>query len=224
MKKIIFATVVLFYSTISHAWFLPPSYFFQTWANQNKTPQSMLIKQERDLVSNGTVTQTIPEVIKIKRSGFYKWTSEAPGNEEMKVLGKTKATTGTPQSQRAVPMQIVLTPLEVALLYSQAGSIESILKQIGIDGSQSSLELIQKNKEIRVGDKKGNRLYISPDNNTLDAMIFQSRLYLLKYSQDKFSFYPSEIEIYENDVLKEKVRTKSVLANAKISDQEFETK
>jgi hypothetical protein len=110
------------------------------------------------------------------------------------------------------------------LIYANAGNIESVLKQIDIDPTQTKLELVQKNKEVRIGDPKGNRIYVSPDKNTLDAMVFQSKLYLIKYNVEKFSFYPSEIEIYENDVLKEKVRTKSVLTNAKIADSEFESK
>lgn len=223
MKKVIILGL-FFYTTLAKAYILPPSYFFQTWATQNKSPQTLLIKQERDLVVQDNVTQTIPETIKIKRSGFYKWTSEVPGLEEMKVLGKTKATTGTPQSQRAVPMQNILTPAEVMTVYNQAGAIESVIKQIGIDVNQTKLELVQKIKEIRIGDPKGNRLYISPDNNTLDAMVFQGKLYLFKYNVEKFSFYPSQVEVYENEVLKERIRTKSLLTNAKIPDSEFEVK
>lgn len=222
MKKIAF--IALFLATSANAYILPPSHFFQTWATQNKSPQTMLIKQERDLISQGAVTQTIPETIKIKRSGMYKWTSDVPGLEEMRVLGKTKATMGTPQSQRVVPLQNILTPIEVMIAYNQSGSIESIIKQIGIDISQTKLELVQKVKEIRIGDPKGNRIYVSPDNNTLDAMVFQGKLYILKYNQEKFSFHPSEIEIYENETLKERIRLKSFLTNAKISDSEFEVK
>ncbi len=224
MKKIIIIASIILYSVTSHAWFMQPKDFFQVWATQNKSPQTFLIKQERDLISGGAVTQTIPETIKIKRSGLYKWTSEVPGLEEMKVLGKTKATTGSPKSQRDVPLKNILSPLEVLSIYTNPGTIESILKQIDIDVTQAKLDLVQKNKEVRIGDGKANRLYISPDNSTLDAMVYQNRLYLLKYNVDKFSFYPSEIEIYENETLKEKIRTKSVLTNAKISDSEFEVK
>ncbi len=224
MKAKIIFLLTLFILNDSHAWFMQPGDFFQTWAAQNKTPQTLLIKQERDLIVNGTVTQTTPETIKIKRSGMYKWLSEVPGLEEMKVLGKSKATLGPPNSQRDVPLKSVLTPIEVVLIYANAGNIESVLKQIDIDPTQTKLELVQKNKEVRIGDPKGNRIYVSPDKNTLDAMVFQNKLYLLKYNVEKFSLYPSEIEIYENDVLKEKVRTKSVLSNAKLTDSEFESK
>ncbi len=224
MKKKIIFILALLVTSKSYAWFMQPGDFFQTWAAQNKTPQTLLIKQERDLISNGTVTQTSPETIKVKRSGMYKWLSEVPGLEEMKVLGKSKATLGPPKSQRDVPLKNVLTPIEVVLIYANAGNIESVLKQIDIDPTQTKLELVQKNKEVRIGDPKGNRIYVSPDKNTLDAMVFQNKLYLIKYNVEKFSFYPSEIEIYENDVLKEKVRTKSVLTNAKIADSEFESK
>lgn len=220
----IFALFILFCFTPAQAYILPPSFYFQTWATQNKTPQTILIKQERDLISQGAVTQTIPETVKIKRSGLYKWSSDVPGLEEMKILGKTKATVGSPQSQRVVPLQNILTPIEVMVAYNQAGTIESIIKQIGIDITQTKLELVQKIKEIRIGDPKGNRIYVSPDNNTLDAMVFQGKLYLLKYNQEKFSLYPSEIEVYENETLKERVRIKSFMTNAKISDAEFEVK
>lgn len=224
MKKILAVIALVFISGDVQAWYMQPKDFFQVWSGQNKSPQTFLIKQERDLISNGTVTQTIPEVVKIKRSGLYKWTSEVPGLEEMKILGKSKATTGSPKSQRDVPLKQVLSPIEVINIYTSAGTIESVLKQIEIDVTQVKLELVQKNKEVRIGDPKGNRIYISPDNNTLDAMVYQGKLYLIKYNQDKFSFYPSEIDIYENEVLREKIRTKSVLTNAKITDAEFEPK
>ena len=224
MKKIVVLFIVLFSTSSAIAWYMQPKDFFQTWASQNKTPQTLLIKQERDLIVGGVVTQTIPETVKIKRSGLYKWTSEIAGLEEMKLLGKSKASLGAPRSQRDVPMKNVITPIEVTILYSNPGNIESVFKQIEIDIAQSRLELISKNKEIRVGDPKGNRIYISPDNETIDAMVYQGRLYLVKYNKEKFSMYPSEIEIYENETLKEKVRTKSVLTNAKISDAEFEVR
>jgi outer membrane lipoprotein-sorting protein len=224
MKKILILASVVMISTLSHAWFMQPTDLFQTWSAQNKTPQTLLVKQERDLIVDGAVTQTIPETVKIKRPGLYKWTSEMPGLEEMKLLGKSKATMGPPRSQRDVPMKNVLTPIEVVVLYTNAGSIDSVLKQIEIDVKQAKLELISKNKEVRIGDAKGNRLYVSPDTGMLDVMAFQGRLYLIKYNKEKFSMYPSEIEIYENDVLKEKVRTKSVLTNAKLSDAEFEVR
>jgi len=222
MKKVIVSFSLIF-CTSSYAWFMQPNDFFQTWAAQNKTPQTMLIKQERDVIVGGAISQTIPETVKIKRPGMYKWTSEIPGLEEVRVLGKSKATMGSPKSQRDVPLKNVLTPIEVVMIYSNAGNIESVLKQIDIDTSQSKLELVQKNKEVRIGDGKGNRIFVSPDKNTLDAMIFQNKLYLFKYNPDKFSFYPSEIDIYEGEILKEKVRTKSILSNAKISDAEFES-
>jgi hypothetical protein len=106
MKKKIIFILALLVTSKSYAWFMQPGDFFQTWAAQNKTPQTLLIKQERDLISNGTVTQTSPETIKVKRSGMYKWLSEVPGLEEMKVLGKSKATLGPPKSQRDVPLKM----------------------------------------------------------------------------------------------------------------------
>jgi outer membrane lipoprotein-sorting protein len=224
MKNIFILASVFVLTSPAYAWFMQPTDFFQTWSAQNKTPQTLLIKQERDLIVDGAVTQTIPETVKIKRPGLYKWTSEIPGLEEMKLLGKSKATMGSPRNQRDVPMKNVLTPIEVVVLYVNAGNIDSVLKQIEIDVKQSKLELISKNKEVRIGDAKGNRLYVSPDTGMLDAMAFQGKLYLIKYNKEKFSMYPSEIEVYENDVLKEKVRTKSVLTNAKISDAEFEVR
>lgn len=224
MKKILMLAFLVMMASPSYGWFMQPNDFFQTWSAQNKSPQTLLIKQERDIIVEGAVTQTIPETVKIKRPGLYKWTSEMPGLEEMKLLGKSKATMGSPRSQRDVPMKNVLTPIEVVVLYTNAGNIDSVLKQIEIDVKQAKLELISKNKEVRIGDSKGNRIYVSPDTGMLDAMAFQGRLYLIKYNKEKFSMYPSEIEIYENDVLKEKVRTKSVLTNAKISDADFEVR
>ena len=194
MKKLIVIASLIFCST-SYAWFMQPADFFQIWAVQNKSPQTLVIKQERELISNGAVTQTIPETIKIKRPGLLKWISEIPGLEEMKVLGKLKATMGAIKNQRDVPLKNILTPIEVVLLYSNAGNIESVLKQIDIDSKQVKLELIQKNKEVRIGDNKGNRIFVSPDKNTLDAMVFQNKLYLIKYNVDKFSFSIVLIEI-----------------------------
>lgn len=224
MKKIAVLIITGLIASPSFAWFMQPNDFFQIWAAQNKAPQTMLIKQERDLIVAGSVTQTIPETVKIKRPGLYKWSSEIPGLEEVKILGKSKASMGGPHSQRDVPMKNVITPIEAIILYTNGGNIGSVLKQIEVDTSQSKLELISKGKEIRIGDVKSNRVYVSPDNGIIDAMVYHGKLYLVKYNKEKFSMYPSEIEVYESDVLKEKIRTKSVLTNAKISDAEFETR
>lgn len=223
MKKYAFLFILI--STAAIAWVSPPNDFFQQWTAQNKSIQTMLIKQERDLYSQGAVSQTFPETIKIKRPGLYKWTSMVDGQENVKILGKTKAMLGVAPNFRQVKLMDVISPLEASVIYGQAGNMESVLKQIDIDIAQYGLELFQHEAKIRVGSKTGNRLYIASATNTLDAMVYKDRLYLFQYNaQNTVQNYPTSMEIYEGDTLKEKIRVLSVSTTAKFSDLEFEPK
>lgn len=221
MKKIFLLCLLL--AKPSFAWFPPPNYFFQQWVTQNKGIIGIVIKLDRETMKDNVAVDMASEIIKIKRPGLYKWTSSSE-TSLIKMVGKTKAMVGTSQNLRQVQLLDVLTPLEVALIYNQAGTIDSVLKQIGVDSSKTNLELYNGLPRICIGEQTGNRIYVSSTSATIEAMVFKNLTYQFKYdSKSTFQSYPNDIEIYEGEVLKEKIHIKSVSTTAKISDQEFES-
>ena len=222
MKKILFLLSVSF-ALPSMAWIPPPNDFFQQWITENKNATSILIKQDHEFLKDGVTTQMISETVKIKRPGLYKRTSNMNGQEEIRVLGKTKAMVGAPKALRQVQMKDVISPLDVPLIYGQAGTVESVFKQIGVDTSKYALELIDHEPLTRVGDREGNHFYISSLSNQINQMVYGGMIYRFKYDSKVSSRYPSDIEVYDGEELKEKIHVKSVSTSAKISEQDFES-
>jgi hypothetical protein len=222
MKKVLLILLLSFAKNAS-AYILPPSYYFQQWTEQTKSLNSFLIKQEREIT--GGLPQVLQETVKVKKQGLYRFAVNSAAQEEVKIMGATKAAEGRIDSLSIVSMQQVISPLDTILLYTQASRIESALKQLGVDVSKYSLELIQSKKEIMIGDEKGNRIYVSPDTQKMDAMVYQNKLYMFRYNPGTpLAVYPSIIEIYENNQVKEKITIRSIATNAKFSDLEFDVK
>lgn len=221
MKKIFLLCLLI--SKSSFAWFPPPNYFFQQWVTENKGIIGIVIKFDRETMKDNVAIDMSSETIKIKRPGLYKWLSSTTA-DQLKLLGKTKAMMGTSQSLRQVQLLDVITPLDVSIIYNQVGTIESVMKQIGVDVAKSSLELNNHLPRICIGEKGGNHLYVSSTTGVIESMVFKNLTYQFTYDpKAAFQNYPSEIEIYDGEVLKEKIHIKSISTSAKISDQEFES-
>lgn len=221
MKKTLFYFCLFIVSSSALAYFTPPAYFYSQWAKEKAS--AILIKQERSFYDQGRVTQTINETIKVKRPNLYRREWVANSQEEIRVLGRSRAVAKTAGALTQVKMQDVILPHEAAIIYNKPSGITSAINQVGIDTQFADLDLMNQQPYLRVGSSQGNRIYISPKNEWMEAMFYQGRNYVFTYDLSKTQvFYPATIEIYKDQTLVEKVIVTSVNTSAKIADKEFD--
>ena len=218
--RLAIAFLVVF--STAHAYVPPPIHYFRSWSEINKKVVNLQIEQERTILGQGT--KSVREVFKIKRPGRYHWEADDDGLKKIKVLGKTRAYIGRRSNPRRAKLMEVISPVEIPLIYAQPNRMEAALKQVGIKVSEYELDLFQGKPHVRIGEKNGNRLYVSYENQ-LKAMQFQGRFYVFSYSNAQSSpkspTYPSSIEIYENDMLRETIQLKSITSPV-LQEKDFE--
>ena len=210
----------------AHAFVPDPSYALGKWLDQIEKVQTLRIVQRTTIIDRGLSggSAVIEEEIRIKRPSYFRKTSVYPRARVDDFITPQRAVRFIgDKAETASPVKL-LGPVGTFFVYSQRKALLAALKQAEVETSASRLQLQQGMVTMEIGLEAANRVYLSKDNWVPVAAGLGGRMFRFDTAAlSRFPVpYPDKIEVFEKDVLVERIDVVSVEVNPPLSPNVFE--